>query len=89
MERRLTASPPTLLRIDPLNPECCNQVEQLTWEHWPGAWVESSAGETTGQYDTSKALDMPDAFASVGATAFDVTLLDTEGQKKGSIQPAA
>jgi hypothetical protein len=37
---------------------------------------------TAGKYDTAKALAMLDAFASVGASAFDVTLLDVEGKEQ-------
>ena len=43
------------------------------------------AGETgtARKPDTGQALAMLSAFASVGATAFDVTLLDIEGRKQG------
>jgi hypothetical protein len=49
-----------------------------------GGIVDDRAGETvTGSSDTGKALAMLNAFASVGATAFDVTSTNIDEQKTG------
>ena len=48
--------------------------------------MEGRAGATTTA--TAKALVMLDAFASVGATAFNLTLTDIKGDKTpGSYRP--
>ena len=46
--------------------------------------MTDNPGKTsTGKCDIAKALAMLDAFASVGAIAFDVTLLDIDGKEQG------
>src|SRR5881227_2997617 len=73
-----------LLRIDTQNPKHCNPLKHKKGEHWRGAAVNDRVGKTmTGRHDTSEALAMLNAFASVGATAFDVTLLDIDGKEQG------
>jgi hypothetical protein len=46
-----------------------------------GAAVDDRTGETVTGSDTNKALTMLEAFARVGATAFDVTLTNLDGEK--------
>lgn len=56
-------------------------------EHWRGASVDDRAGETaTGRSDTSKALAMLSAFASVGAKVFDLSFTDLNRKKVPGMQ---
>jgi RepB DNA-primase from phage plasmid len=68
----------TIKRIDALNPQCWIPAERLEWEHWRRRMTGRG-----GAIDTQAALAMLEAFASVGAAAFDVTLLDIEGREQG------
>jgi hypothetical protein len=78
--QRLKKKYGTNFQFDGLESEMLESIPDTDKEHWRGASMENGPGKTPGtRHDTNAALAMLDAFASVGATVFDLSVTDLNG----------